>query len=281
VRPPIDGSVTLVTGASSGIGEALARALAPRVGTLVLVARRAERLERLAAELADGGGKPRVAVAACDLGDRRATDDMLSRVRSEHGAVDVLVNNAGFGDFGCFDHSDWDKVARMIELNVVAVTHLTHRVAPAMVAKGRGGILMISSGFGLTVLPGFAAYAATKHFVSGLSEALRMELAPAGVVVTQVCPGPVATEFEQHVGNFTGRRPQRIVEISAERCARAALAAFERGRALVVPGTAMKLLMLLAALSPRGVMRVACGPAASWLRREQERARAALREPAG
>jgi short-subunit dehydrogenase len=168
--------------------------------------------------------------------------------------------------------ASWDKTERMIELNVRALSYLTHRMVGPMVKAQRGGILMVSSGFGLTFLPGFAAYIGTKHYVTGLSEALRLELKPMGVVVTQVCPGPVATEFEEVAGNFTGLRPQRLVEISAERCARAALAGFERGRAMVIPGFAIRLAMWSAALTPRFVLRLVYGPAARWFRRRQQKA---------
>jgi uncharacterized protein len=268
MRARIDGAVALVSGASSGIGEAIARELAPRVKTLILVARRRDRLEDLAAELRAASKDLVVVVEQCDLCDRADVDRMLTSIAG-HGTVDLLVNNAGFGDVGIFELSDWDKVERMLELNVRALTYLTHRLVGPMVAQGRGGILLVSSGFGLTFLPGFAAYIGTKHYVTGFAESLRLELASAGVVVTQLCPGPVATEFEQVAGNPIGSRPQRFVEISAERCARAALRGFERGRAIVIPGAAMKLMMAMAASTPRFVMRLVYRPVAGWLRRRQ------------
>jgi short-subunit dehydrogenase len=125
-----------------------------------------------------------------------------------------------------------------------------------MVARRRGGVLNVSSGFGLAVLPMFAAYIASKHYVTGLTEALRSELVGTGVVATQVCPGPVATEFESNIGNKTGKKPPALVEISPEQCARAAIAGFDRGRAIVVPGTVMKVVMLINALSPRFARRL-------------------------
>jgi hypothetical protein len=268
MRAPIDGAVALVTGASSGIGEEIARQLAPRVKALILVARRRERLDELADELRGRHEGLVVEVRACDLTDRAALAALADGVAAEH-QVDILVNNAGLGDVGVFDLARWDKTEQLIELNVRALVYLTHRFVPAMVARKRGGVLMVSSGFGLAFLPGFASYVASKHFVTAFSEALRLELLPVGVVVTQVCPGPVATEFEEHAGNPTGMRPQRFVEISAARCARSALAGFSRGRALVIPGIIMRFVMFLSVMTPRWFLRLLYRPAAAWLRRRQ------------
>ncbi len=267
MRPPIDGSVTLVTGASSGIGGELARLFAARARKLWLVARRRERLDALAGELRDEHEGLEVAVEACDLGDRAALAALCDRLVAA-GGVDILVNNAGVGDIGMFDLSAWDKNEQMLELNVRALTYLTHRLVPGMVHKRKGGVLNVSSGFGLTFMPGFGVYIGTKHFVTGFSESLRLDLAPMGVVVTQVCPGPVATEFEENAGNFTGLSAG-TAEISAERCARAAFAGFERGRAMVIPGTLIRVMMWLAALTPRFLHRLLYRPGSSWMRQKQ------------
>ena len=202
------------------------------------------------------------------LADLASCDAMLAEVESELGPVDVLVNNAGAGDMTIFDRAEWDKTRRMIELNVTALVYLTHKVAPGMVARGRGGILNISSGFGLQVTPGFAGYIGTKHFVSGFTEALRMDLAGTGVVVTQVCPGPVATEFHDHLGNPTGQDPPAFLVISARRCAEIAVRAFLRRRALVIPGFWMNLLIRLGMNTPRWVLRLFWAPAAKLLRKK-------------
>ena len=276
MRPPIDGTI-LITGASSGIGEAMARELAPRAKTIVLVARRRERLDALREELVTRHPQLSVSVQPCDLLSREATDRMLDAVASEVGHVDVLVNNAGFGDMGVFDRADWDKTERMIRLNVESLTYLTHRLARPMVERKRGGILMVSSGFGLEFMPGFPVYIATKHYVSALSECLRLELRSRGVVVTQVCPGPVRTEFESHIGNFTGRKPPGLAEISAERCARSAIRGFARGRAMVIPGVIIRLSLWVGAVTPRWVKRLVYIPLASLTRRVQERAAATER----
>lgn len=276
-RPPIDGATALITGASSGIGAALARELGPRVKVLILVARRVERMEALAAALRAVTPALEVVIEPCDLSDRAALAVLADRLVAR-GGVDVLVNNAGFGDLSMFDLADWDKTEQMIEVDVRALAYLTHRLLAPMIDRGRGGILNVSSGFGLAFMPGFAAYVGSKHFVTGFSESLRLELRRQGVAVTQLCPGPVATEFEQVAGNFTGQSAS-LVEISAARCARAAIRGFERDRAIVIPGAIIRIAMFLQAWSPRWVQRAIMGAAAPWLRRRQLAARGEISAP--
>lgn len=264
---PVDGGVVVVTGASSGIGEHLARLVAPRAKKLVMVARRRARLEALAAELSAAHPGLTLGVEEVDLADRAATDALAARLAEA--PIDVLVNNAGVGVMGVFDRNDPAAVRAMLDLNVDALVTLTRAVLPGMVARRRGGVLNVSSGFGLSFLPGFAAYIGTKHFVTGFTEALRADLAGTGVRATQVCPGPVDTEFESRVGNFTGRRPPRLVAISAERCARVALKGFDKDRALVVPGAVMTLMLTLNALTPRFVLRLLSSLGAGPLRRAE------------
>jgi hypothetical protein len=266
---PWDDATVLVTGASSGIGRELARQLAGRARALALVARRADRLEALARELKEAHPALEVHVRPTDLTDLEDCGALIDEVDAALGPVDVLVNNAGFGDVGAFDRADWDKLQRMIALNVTALTYLTHRLYPGMCARGRGGVLNVSSGFGLAFMPSFAAYVGTKHYVTGLSESLHVEAARLGVTVTQVCPGPVDTEFEAVAGNFTGRSPPGLVRISAAKCARQALAGFARGRALVVPGLVIRLLIFLGAWTPRWLLRLLYRPAGGWLRRRE------------
>jgi short-subunit dehydrogenase len=266
---PFDGGVVLITGASSGIGRALALQIAHRARAIALVARRKDRLEELKSELLTRNPSLRVAVSAADITKPEAREAMIAAVEAEVGPVDVLVNNAGFGDLGVFDRADWEKNERMIALNVTALTHLTHRVVRGMVARGRGGILNVSSGWGLTFGPGLSVYIGTKHFVTGFTEGLRLDLAGTGVRVTQVCPGPVATEFNDTVGNFTGMSPPGLVEISAERCARAAIRGLDRGRALVVPGLLIRLILFLGTKTPRFILRLFYAPVARLLRKKQ------------
>lgn len=255
-RSAIDDGTVLVTGASSGIGMEIAREVAPRAKALVLVARRAERLEALAKELTAAHPALRVEVLPCDLSRRDDVERLVADVRSRGLAVDVLVNNAGIGLMGFPEHADVARTTFMIELNVTSLTLLTLAFLPGMVERDRGGVLNISSGFGLGVMPMFATYIASKHYVTGLTEALVADLAGTKVVATQVCPGPVATEFVETMGNPTGKKVPAFVEIDARHCARAAIAGFDRGRALVVPGLVMKLVMLVNALSPRPLRRL-------------------------
>jgi hypothetical protein len=268
MRPPLANGTILITGASSGIGEALARQLAISAKALVLVARRADRLERLAAALRASRPSLEVHVVACDLTDREATAAMADGVL-ERMDVDVLVNNAGFGDSGMFEQTDWATNERMLELNVRALTYLTHRFVEPMVRRRRGGVLNVSSGFGLQTMPGFAAYVGTKHYVTGFTESLRAEVASAGVVVTQICPGPVETEFAEVAGLDALPSSVSIVQISAEQCARAAIRGFSRGRALIVPGFVIRVVLALGAITPRVVLRWMNRPIGAYLRRLQ------------
>ncbi len=195
----------MITGASSGIGEHMARQLASSAKILILVARRADRLETLANALRTDNSALTVEVRPCDLSDIRATEALATEALAKHGAVDVLINNAGLGDAGLVELADWTKVQRMLAVNIDALTLLTRLLLPAMVAQKRGGILNVSSGFGMTFMPGMSAYCGTKHFVTAFTEGLRLEMIGTGVVVSQVCPGPVKTEFEDVAGNPLGR----------------------------------------------------------------------------
>ncbi len=240
-----------LTGTSSGIGWEIARQIATRAKGIALVARRKDRLEDLKKEVAAIAPALKVSAHACDRTQRDAIDAMLAEVRAEQGEVDVLVNNAGFGDLGVFDRADWDKTKRMIDTNVTALVYLTHALVRGMVARGKGGILNVSSGFGLNIAPGMSAYVGTKHFVTGFTECLRLDMIGTGVTVTQVCPGPVATEFADNVGNFTGMDVPKLFEITAERCARTSIRAFDKDRALVVPGILMRFVTWLGFHTPR------------------------------
>ncbi|MEM7160287.1 MAG: SDR family oxidoreductase [Myxococcota bacterium] len=253
MRPPLEGTV-LITGASAGIGDALARQLAGRAQRLVVVARREQRLRDLARELTERHPGLEVDVQVCDLGRAEAREALLDHLRAGP-PVDVLINNAGFGDKNLLEGARWTKLDDMLALNVGALTHLCHHLVPGMVERGRGGVLNVSSGYGLTWTPGLAVYIGTKHYVTGFTESLRAEVAPRGVVVSQVCPGPVLTEFNDHTENTVGLKTPGRVAISAEQCAAEALAAFERGRALTVPGFYMRNLLRLHGVMPRWAWR--------------------------
>lgn len=264
-RPPLDGTVHLVTGASSGMGVDFARLCATRAKAVVLVARRVDRLEALATELRAAHPALTVVVEKCDLSDPAATDAMLARVVAAVGPIDILINNAGLGDFGCFDLAEWSKLELMLKVDIMALTQLAHRVLPGMKAKRAGGILNVSSAFGLEWLPGFAGYTAAKHYVTALSDAMRLELADDGIAVTQLNPGPVATEFLAVAGNPIGVAPKWIF-MDSPTCVRKGWDAFARGRAGVVPGLSIKLLMFLGKISPRFLKRWIYKPLATYIR---------------
>lgn len=268
-RPPIDGGTVLITGASAGIGREFAIQLAPRARTLILLARRAGRLDELRARLLEGHPKLEVLTLPVDLSDEEDVERALAAVREKAGTVDVLVNNAGVGAQALTDQADWARVRLLLRTNVLAVAQLTTALVPAMVQRGRGGVLNMGSGAGLTIMPAAAAYTASKHFMDGFSEALRADLAGTGVVVTQVCPGPVDSEFDQvagSAGGMTGAPPQ-FMRISAAQCAREALAGFDRGVPLVFPGRPYRILMRGALpLVPRRLSRRQAARSATRIR---------------
>lgn len=264
----LDGSTVLITGASSGIGMALARYLAVSAGRLVLVARRAHRLASLSDELVQAHPGLSVHAMSCDLTDASARATLPDRVAAEVGDVDVLVNNAGAGHEELFDRADPARLVALLELNVAAVVDLTRQLVPGMVARGRGAVVMIGSGAGHMPLPGAAVYVGTKHFLHGFSEALRMDLAGTGVTVTEVAPGPVTTEFDQAAGidgSMPGGPPP-FMRMGAEECARVIRDGLVRRRALVFPGRAYGAVMTVSRLAPRSVVRASGARTARRLR---------------
>jgi uncharacterized protein len=245
----------LVTGASAGIGREIARVLARDVGVLVLVARREDRLAELSAELVAAHPRLRVLVRAVDLLDRAATGAMLDALEKDGVAVDVLVNNAGFGAFGLFEKQGWTKTEQMLELNVVSATYLLHRLLPPMVGRGSGAILNVGSTAGMFPSPSIAAYSASKAYVNLLSEALHAELMGTGVTVTVLCPGPVPTEFQEVAGS-KGRNPMpKAFHIDAVQCAEEAVRALAAGEGRHIPGAAMRAAMVSVEALPRVVVR--------------------------
>lgn len=233
--PPAPDSTAVVTGASAGIGEALARALAERGHGVTLVARRGERLEALARELADAHGI-RAEWIAADLSDAAERERVAAEIEARGLTVEVLVNNAGFGIYQPFAGSARDRELDQVRLLVEAVVDFDARYVPGMVERGRGAVINLASTAGFQPLPGNGTYAASKSFVLLHTESLREEVRPKGVTVTAVCPGPVATEFQEN-GNpaFTDRMP-KVVWADAERVARDTLRAVDRGKRSVIPG---------------------------------------------
>ena len=257
----LDGTTVLLTGASSGIGRELALLLAPQVARIGLVARREEKLRALADELKQKNPQLTVDVLPCDLARLDETARLAERVERELGPVDVLINNAGVGDFTVFDRADWQRTHEMMVLDVESLLLLTRRLLPSMVARGRGGILNVSSVYGVAVTPAFAVYCGAKHFVTAFTEALRMDLTGTGVVVSQLLPGPVQSEFAGRVGYGEGGdiTPSWAYQ-SARACARAALRGFIRGKPRIVPGLIAKILYFSSLWSPRFVQRLVMAP---------------------
>jgi short-subunit dehydrogenase len=255
----LDGCTALVTGASAGLGREFARQLAARAGALVLVARRVDRLEELRNELTARDPNLNVLIRAVDLSRHDEVIGLAEWLQREGIAIDLLINNAGIGDHGRFATGAPERLTSMIAVNVAALSTLTRALLPAMIERKRGAILNVSSSASFLPLPDLAAYAATKAYVTSLSEALRMELRATGVGVTALCPGPVHTEFNtiasrpdeksQQAPEFTYVAPGEVV--------RAGLKAIERGAPLTIPGVVMKLAMFLVRITPLPILRLA------------------------
>jgi short-subunit dehydrogenase len=253
----VDHVSALVTGASAGIGREFARQLAARGCSLVLVARRCEHLEQLRHELNERHGGANVQVRGVDLADKSQLDGLIRWLDENKIRVDVLINNAGLGDVGPFATSDPSRNDQMILVNVLALTSLTRKLLPAMIARQCGAIVNVSSSAGFLPIPDFAVYAATKAYVTSFSEALGGELRGTGICVTAVCPGPVHTEF-QAVAQRTGGNPDsapEFVYVPIEKVVSDALAAVEADRPLVIPGAIMKASMFLVRLTPLPMLR--------------------------
>lgn len=234
----------LVTGASSGLGEQFARQLARRGHDLVLVARRADRLEALAAEL-----PTEAAVIAHDLAADAA--GLVEKVQEQRIHVDLLINNAGFGTYGRVWEIDEGRDAELVRLNCEAVVVLTRAFLPAMLERHGGGVIVLASTAGMQPLPYEATYAASKAFALSYTEALNEELRGTGVRAMAVNPGPVPTEWQEVAGlDDVGKVPG---EISAEQCVAESLEAWDRGDRSVIPGRVMRWVMRGSRLGPRGI----------------------------
>lgn len=254
---PITHCTALITGASSGIGEELARQLAPRAKALVLVARRKERLEVLKGALQLLNPALEVHIYSIDLSQRDAADMLVAWLKDQQLAPDFLINNAGLGDHGPFERGDWNKIERMLDVNIGALTQLTHRLLPVLHTHQKAAILNVSSVASFIPIPDMAVYAATKAYVTSFSEALRAELRGSGISVTALCPGPVSTEFGQVARRDDGSHMPApdFLKVPIEHVARAALEAVAKDRARVIPGPLVATLMAVARLLPLFLLR--------------------------
>jgi uncharacterized protein len=240
-------TTALITGASSGIGVAFAGELARRGHSLTLVARRADRLRDMAAEIGDTHGV-RVEWIALDLTDASERDRLPAEITARGQVVDLLVNDAGIGTSGRFHELPVEREVALVRLNVEAMVALCGAFLPGMVERGSGGILNVASVSGFMPVPQQATYCASKAFVLAFTEALTMDLHGTGVTATALCPGPVKTEF---AGIIEGLPSALFLE--PDRVAREAIDALEQGRRTVVPGGLNKVNAVVGRHTPRGV----------------------------
>jgi hypothetical protein len=248
--------VTLITGASSGIGTELARVFASNGHRLALVARRADRLAALANEIAAGGGAAPI-VIACDLERPDACDQIAAVLAAERVEVEYVVNNAGYGLFGRATELDRAEQLGIIDVNVRAMTDLSLRFSDQLI-RHRGGILNVGSIAGFLPGPGMAVYYASKAYVLSFSEAIRCELAPRGVRVTALCPGPVPSEFQTRAG-FEPGFDSAILNVSASDVAKSGYCGLMANKRVVLPGLGIKMVPFLLRLFPRGFVLAAVG----------------------
>ncbi len=246
--------VTLITGASAGIGTELARVFASNGHRVALVARRADRLAALAGEITASGGAAPIGIA-CDLEQPDAADKIAAALAAAGVEVEYLVNNAGFGLFGRALELDRAGQLGIIAVNIRAMTDLTLRLSDQVI-QHHGGILNVGSIAGFLPGPGMAVYYASKAYVLSFTEAMRGELAERGVRVTALCPGPVPTEFQARAG-FRPGFDSAILNVSASDVAKAGYRGLMANKRVVLPGLGIKVVPFLLRLFPRGFILAA------------------------
>lgn len=248
--------VALITGASGGIGAELALLFAANHHRVALVARQMDRL-RLVSDriIASGGAHP--LVIACDLEQPGACDEIARRLGDADVEVEYVVNNAGFGLFGKATDLDRDEQLRLLKLNVSALTDLSLRFSDSLI-RHRGGILNVGSIASFFPGPGMAVYYASKAYVLSFTEALHQELAPKGVRVTALCPGPVTSGFQARAG-FASGADSKVLDVPAAEVAKAGYQALMANQRLVIPGLGNRIIPFLMRLLPRGFILNAVG----------------------
>lgn len=255
----LHGSTALITGASAGIGWEFARQLAPVADTLILVARREDKLTELKEKLLPVNPGLKVFIKACDLSSTRQRKELLKWIHDAGFPVNLLVNNAGFGDWGAFESANWSKLEDMIKVNIMALTHLSHALLPLLRERENGAaILNVSSVASAVPLPWFGVYAAGKAYVTSLSEALREELRETPVSVTTLCPGPVETEFAERAR----RDPDDLnynpadLHVRVEEVVNSALDGLLKDKGRVIPGWKVAVVMTLLSMLPIILVRL-------------------------
>lgn len=245
-------NIAIVTGASSGIGAALAELLAARGYHVFAVARRADRLHELHVRIARLGGE--CTALRADLADYAERERLIAALAPNADSVEVLVNNAGFGTHGFFDETDLDRELELIEVNCAALVHLTKRILPWMLERERGYIMNLASVAAFQPGPVMALYYASKAFVLSFSEALSEECEGSGVFVSALCPGTVPTEFQASAGIARSARPAYATSLTARDVAQMGLDGMFKGKRVVVTGARNKLAVFMNRVLPRRTM---------------------------
>ena len=249
----------IITGASSGLGAEFARQLAPKARCLVLVARRLEALEEVKRELLRLKPTLGVHLVVADLGSETGRVDLVEWVRQSEVRPDLLINNAGLGDYGALVDATAEKLRMQIEVNVSAVVLLTHALLPVLRANAPAGIVNVSSLASTLPMPDMAVYAASKAFVTSFSEGIAIELEPLGIQVTCVSPGPTPTNFSKTAkradGTDTNRDGQGLLRIPSSQVVAEALAGLRAGKTCVFPGLGVSIAGPLFRHLPRLLMR--------------------------
>ena len=252
--PPGPSSAALVTGASSGIGADMARELAARGHDLALVARREDRMQELADELAERHAV-RAETFGCDVAEPEQRARLIGEVAERGLTVEILINNAGFGSGGAFHALDGDGETGMVRTNVEAVVALTSAWLPAMVERRRGAVLNLASLIAFQPIPFQATYGASKAFVLSFTQAVHEEVRGTGVTISALCPGPVRTEFGES-GGFGGAddRIPSFMWLDSETVARAGIEGLEKGQRVIVPGVVNRLGAFSGHYMPRALL---------------------------
>lgn len=255
-----DGASAVITGASAGLGVEFARQLAPRARRLLLVARREPELQAVRDSLLRLHPSLEVIVCPADVSTGEGRQRVLAQIAQNQFAINLLINNAGLGDYGPFETAEAARIQQQIDVNITGLVQLTHNLLPLLRPHRPAGILNVSSLAGTLPLPGMAIYAATKAFVTSFSEALRIELLDEGIRVAAVCPGPTPTSFSQTArraeGHDTDRANQWFLTQPNARVVADGLAALERGAATVYPGWGVALSATVFRTMSRGLLRL-------------------------
>jgi short-subunit dehydrogenase len=258
MRRDFKGWTVLITGASAGLGREFARQLACEATRLVLVARRLDRLEQVKEDLLSINSTLQVDLLPYDISVPDQMVLLMNWCDENQVHADLLINNAGLGDYGVYELTDWKKLDQMLMVNIVALSALCRYFLPEMVRRKKGAIANISSIASFVPIPTFAVYAATKAYVTSFSEALSLELFGTGVTVTTICPGPIPTEFGSVAERSGKTKPLESppwFQITAPQAVRESIKAIRMGKPCFVPGWIVRSISWLMRGTPTWVMR--------------------------